>query len=116
MDKPLNKAIEEFYERNVLPLFDLPLGKIMWNGYSDLDYYTCTFYLSSDSTEYLLVNEAHHGENDHALESLLIGNAVAPHEKIERIHPKQGVRPYVPTSGSDLPYSTGDFSLFRIIK
>ncbi len=118
MNKLSSKDVENFYKKNILPKFDLPHGDVVWQGESGLDIESFMFYFYIGKINYLLVNESYHGADNGHLIDLLIGNAVAPHQKVMPVRPKEGVLTYVRVSRQDgkvVPYITGDFSVFRIV-
>lgn len=116
MKPPIDEAAEHILQRHILSLFALPDGGVTWQGYSELNTQSFVYYFSIGSENYLLANESFHGAGDNALNNLLIGNAVAPHQKLAQIQPKEGVRNYVNVADDKAaPLLKGDFSVFRII-
>lgn len=118
MQPPSHTTIEHLLEKHVIPLFSLPHGEIIWQGDSALDTQSFVYYFSIDNDSYLLVNESFHGAGDNALKSLLIGNAIAPHQKVVPIPPKEGMCTYVNLLNKNditVPRLAGDFSAFRIL-
>lgn len=69
---------EHFYEKEILPHFSLPKGKLTWQGYSDLDFDSFLYYFSIDRSNFLLLHEDGVRSGDQ-----LEGNAIAPHETLE---------------------------------
>ncbi len=117
MQSPSDNVIEHFLQTQVLSLFPLPDGNLIWQGSSELNAQASTYYFCIDNANYLLVNESHHGVGDNALHNLVIGNAVAPHQKVVSIRPKEGARHYVNLANKKIktiPQLTGDFSVFLI--
>jgi hypothetical protein len=119
--KPLpnqsTESTESLLQEHIFPLFSLPDGDVMWQGDSVLDIERLVYYFCINNQNYILVNELHHGVSDSTLMNLLIGNAVAPHQKVASILPKEGHCTYVNVSrGNNVaPQLRGDFSAFRIV-
>lgn len=110
--------IELLLEERVLSLFALPSGNVIWQGGSELNTQSRVYYFYINETNYFLVNEVHHGVGENTFVNSLIGNAVAPHQRVAPILPKEGARTYVNVTRDNSESASkllGDFSLFRIL-
>lgn len=117
MQSPSDKSIEHLLKRHVLSRFSLPGGNVIWRGDGELNTQSFVYYFCIGNDNYLLVNEPYHGVGDNVLRDLVVGNAIAPHQKVESIRPKEGVRTYVNLSNKKIlaiPQLMGDFSVFLI--
>ena len=114
-----NTSLNTLFEEYVLPLFQLPDGDMLWQGDSELDVERFVYYFSIHDNEYLLVHESYHGVSDDTLAKMLVGNAVAPHQEVASVLPKEGSRVYVTVareSANQDPRLKGDFSVFQILR
>lgn len=112
------KSIESLLQEQVLSLFALPDGDLAWKGDGELDMERFVYYFCINNEDYLLVNELSHGASDSMLANLLVGNAVAPHQKVVPVPPKEGQHTYVNISGGindPVLQLRGDFSVFQVL-
>lgn len=118
MQSSSNNAIEHLLRERVLSLFALPDGDVIWRGDSELNTQSFVYYFCINDNNFLLVNEPYHGVSDGTLVNSLTGNAIAPHQRVTPILPREGTCTYVTVSGENdtlVPQLAGDFSLFRIL-
>lgn len=110
MNAQITPQIQVFYETNILPLFSLPDGIISWQGDSELAMNSDVYYFSIEFKKYLLIREETTGSSGQ-----LEGTAIAPHESIIPIYPKDSTyRDVYLDSSSSSSRKTGYFSLYEV--
>lgn len=118
MKSNTEKPIESLLEAYVLSRFSLPAGAIIWCGSSELGSEDFTYYFNIANKSYVLVNQPRRASGDVMLADVLIGNAVAPHERVSVISPIDGLVSYVSLSIEESrlsPWLVGDFTLFEVL-
>lgn len=103
--------LESFYEKEILPHFQLPRGELAWHGYSDLDLDSFLYYFSIDQSNFLLLHEGG-ARSGGQLED----NAIAPHETLELIPTLDGDNEFYAKNEDSSGRIPGYMSIYRVNK